>query len=359
MRYPVSRPSLGGMEALLLDHTLQNNQLTAGPMVQEFERLLAGYLGVQHAVAVCNGTAALHLALVATGIGPGDEVMVPDLTYVATANAVTYTGAKVVLVDVDPDTWCIDPAEVDRKQTSRTKAILPVHLYGAAAPMAVLKNMRRWIVIEDNAEGFGGAASGFKLGSWGDAATLSFYGNKIITTGEGGAVVTDSRRVADRVRSLRGHAMDPDWRYYHTETGFNYRMTDLQAAVGVGQMSRLEGMLERRRKVCAIYRDRLALWGSIPTNDDDVQQAPWLFTFAPDERFRITRDSLAATLAVRGIETRPAFVPLHRMPMFGGDDEEFPAACARGDRGISLPTYAELTESDVHLICDEVIECFA
>lgn len=342
---------MGDSERRWVDKCFERNQITYGPNVQLFESKLGEYLKVGHAIATSSGTTALHLVLAALGIGPGDEVLVPDLTFVATANAVKYCGAKVVLVDINPETWCIDIEEARRKITDHTRAILPVHLYGTACNMLeilALAQTHGLTVIEDAAEAFSGNYLGVPLGTLGCAGVFSFYGNKILTTGEGGAVVTNNDALADRLRYLRGQAMSPGRRFFHTEVGFNYRMTDLQAAVGLGQFAHLDGMLSDRCLVFERYRDHLTFYGDTPCFKDDV--APWLFTIV-FKSTGVSRDELMRRLAGAGVETRPAFVPLHRMPMFRGSDEDFPVACSVGDAGISLPTYAGLEIGHVDYVC--------
>ncbi len=352
IKYPVSRPCLTAADRHSVMAALEHCQLTQGVNVRRFEGELALRLGVPHVVATTSGTTALHLALAALGLGPGDEVIVPDLTYVATANAVAYTRARVRLADIDPATGCLDVEDVARKITGRTRAIIPVHLYGVPCDMETLFRLAGpdIHIIEDAAEGFGGTYwthSGAPMGTLGTCGTFSFYGNKIMTTGEGGAVVTRDPALADRLRSLRGMAQDPKQRYFHTELGFNYRMTDLQAALGFGQLSHLTEMLTKRTQICDRYSQRV-LGRSWPAG-----HAPWLFTFLLPEG--CPRDVFMARLDEQGIETRPAFVPLHRMPMFRtGSDRDFPGATFFGDQGVSLPTYPELSLNDVDIICNEV-----
>jgi len=351
---PVSQPCLGFLERLLVNDCLDRGWLTYGPMVQRFERELAERLHVRHALATSNGTTALHVALVAAGIGPGDEVLVPNLTFVATANAVFYTGSRPVLVDVDPVTWCMSPTDAACKITPRTKAILPVHLYGVPCDMRGLQELadiHKLLIIEDAAEGLGGDHDGLPLGTLGHAGIFSFFGNKILTTGEGGAVVTNDDKLAERVYLLRGQAVDPARRYYHPEIGFNYRMTDLQAAVGIGQLSHLDQMLARRRDIFRLYQERLCYYGSASCTRPGV--APWLYTLLLHTSAR--RDDLMTWLSGQGIETRPAFVPLSRLPMYRQADSLFPVSCHIGDNGISLPTFPDLSFEDVDRICDAVV----
>lgn len=339
----VSQPSLGKAERDLVLQCLTNNRLTQGPMVEWFERLLAGYLETENVVTTTSGTTALHLALLALGIGPGDEVLVPNVTFVATANAVSMVGAKPVLVDIDPLTWTMDVDDMCRKSTPKTKAVIPVHLYGMPCNMVDIlthAHASGWFVIEDAAEGLGGSWKGCKLGTLGDIGCFSFYGNKIITTGEGGAAVTDNPELAKRMRFLRGQAMTSQ-RYFHSEVGYNYRMTDLQAAIGIGQVRRIESLLGKRRLVIKIYQELLEeLVGEPTVLPVGVEPAPWLYTALVPRR-----DWLMDQLAKRGVETRPTFVPLNRLPMYASN-EAFPNSDLVGNCGISLPTHADMTPDD-------------
>jgi perosamine synthetase len=325
-------------------------------MVELFEKSFARYLQVEHAIAVTSGTTALHLALAASGVGPGDEVLVPDLTYIATANAVAYTGATPVLVDVARDSWCISLEDAERHVSTRTRAILPVHLYGAPCDWDALVLFARrhdLVIIEDAAEALGGSWDGRALGTLGDAGAFSFYGNKIMTTGEGGAVVTNDDSLARRLRHLRGMAQT-EIRYAHDMVGFNYRMTDLQAAVGVGQLQNLDAMIARRREIVEQYHCNVGYNGSVQPVRVNTSHAPWLFTFQIH-----ARDLVMSRLQQRGIETRPTFVPLHRMPMFEGTDEEYANASALGDHGISLPTFADMTDAQVEHVCRTFNEVYS
>ena len=334
---PVSNPSLGEAERMAVARCLDSGFVTQGRLVAEFEERFAAFLGTPHAAACASGTAALHLALLALGVKPGDEVLVPDLTFVATANAVAYIGARPVLVDVEPDTWNIDLADAERKITARTTAIIPVHLYGRACRMTDVMNLaaryRLW-VIEDAAQGLGGEFAGSPLGTIGHAGTFSFYANKVITTVEGGAVVSRFSDVIDRVKLLRGQGQGSR-RYFHEVIGFNYRMTDLHAAIGLAQLDRINDFLAARRAIFALYHECLRLparqpaW--LPTS------APWLFTVALPAG--VSPDVVASELLVRGIETRPVFVPIHQLPAHHWPEGRFPVAEGASQSGLSLPTY--------------------
>lgn len=354
----VSEPLLGRMEFMLLQDCIVRNQITQGPMVQRFERALANHLGARHVVAVSSGTTALHLVLAALGVGPGDEVLVPNVTFIATANAVRYCGARVVPVDVDLRGWGMDPEDARRRVTERTKAILPVHLYGVPCsmePLLKLANEHHLHLVEDAAEGLGGSYVGRALGTLGLAGTFSFYGNKVLTTGEGGAIATASDTLAARLRFLRGQAMDPRRRYYHPEVGFNYRMTDLQAAVGVGQVFGVSSLLRARRRIMDFYRERLAGQVSMPDVPEAGVQAPWLFTCLVKNR-----DRIADYMRRNGVDTRPIFVPLNRLPPYRDAVQKFPNSRVLAEHGLSLPTHPGLSTEDLEKVVrtlKEAISC--
>jgi len=324
-----------------------------GRFVQEFERTFAKFCGIKHGVAVSNGTVALHLALVLAGVGPGDEVILPTLTFIATANAVRYTGATPVFVDSDRGTWTMDPAQVERKATSRTKAIIPVHLYGHPADMDPLMDLAKrhhLFVIEDAAEAHGALYKGKPVGSIGHIGCFSFYGNKIITTGEGGMLTIQDDRLAERARLLRDHGMSRTRKYWHETVGFNYRLTNLQAAVGVAQMERVEALLAQRAAVGAKYRDLLS--GDdrleLPPQASWAQPVTWLYTILLKEG--ISRDDTMQKLEAKGISSRPSFYPVHRMPPYL-TQEPFPVADSLSSRGVSLPTWVPMGPSEIERVC--------
>ncbi|NJM53531.1 MAG: DegT/DnrJ/EryC1/StrS family aminotransferase, partial [Blastocatellia bacterium] len=276
MRYkiPVAATTLNGNEKKYVNDCLETGWISsAGKYVGLFEESFAEFCGVRHAVACCNGTVALHLALASLGVTAGDEIIVPTLTFVATPNAVTYCGATPVFVDSEAETWNLNPAEVEAKITPRTKAIIAVHLYGHPAQMRKLKEIalrHKLFLIEDAAEAHGALCDGQKIGSIGDVSAFSFYANKIITTGEGGMVVTNDDALAEKIRLLRGQGMDPNRRYWHTVIGYNYRMMNLAAAIGLGQLEKVENQLEARRKIALQYRARLHDTSGIIWQDEQI-----------------------------------------------------------------------------------------
>ncbi len=343
---PVSEPDIGELEVRYVTEAVRSGWVSSiGPFVERFESDFAKFCQVKHAIAVSNGTTALHVALLALGVGPGDEVIIPDLTFVATGNAVLYCGAKPVLVDVSPDTWCIDPAEVEKAITTRTKVILPVHLYGHPADMDALLALarpRKIAVLEDAAEAHGAKCRGKVVGGIGDIGCFSFYGNKILTTGEGGMVTTNDDHLAARVRFLKDHAMDPKRRYFHPEVGYNYRMTNIQAALGCAQLERADELLAKRRGVMDAYREGLAGLDGVQLNPHAswADPVPWMVCLVQD---RVPADVLAARLRDQGIDTRPFFVPMHELPTFRSALAlALPQADRLAGRGLNLPMAASL-----------------
>jgi perosamine synthetase len=334
-----------------------------GAYVPRFEEEFARFCEARYAIATANGTVALHLALAVLGIGPGDEVLVPDLTFIATANAVRYTGATAVLVEVDEATWGIDPEAVRRKINARTRAIIPVHLYGrpvAMEPLLALAKEHGLHVVEDAAEAHGARYQGRRVGALGALGAFSFYGNKVFTTGEGGAVVTNDPELAARAAFLRDHAMDPERRYYHPEVGFNYRMTNIQAAIGCSQLENAEEILGKRRAIAAAYDARIAkIPGlTLPAAQPGEESICWMYSVLVEPGYGgggRDRDQLAQALRARGIDTRPFFVPLHAMPPYH-TEETFPVAESLARRGINLPSGTALTPEEIGAVCTALEE---
>ena len=364
---PVAAPVFAGREKEYVADCMESGWISSGgKYVELFEAAFAEFCGVRHAVACCNGTAALHLALAAHGVGPGDEVIVPTLTFVATANAVTYCGARPIFVDSEPVTWNLDPAQVEAKITPRTKGIVAVHLYGHPAEMDELRSVARrrgLFLLEDAAEAHGALYKGRPAGSLGDAAAFSFYGNKIIATGEGGMVTTDDDALAARVRLLRGQGMDAERRYWFPIVGYNYRMMNLPAAVGLAQLERADWHTGRRREVAATY---LSLLGGVSSlrrqaEVEWARHAYWMFTVVLGHQTAVGRDVLIERLRERGVETRPVFYPVHLLPPYreAAGGEEFPVAEWLARRGLSLPTWAGLRFDDLSYVCDSLRECLS
>jgi perosamine synthetase len=363
---PISAPVIGALEIEYVTDAIRSGWVSSiGPYVERFEAAFAAYLGVEHAIAVSNGTVGLHLALHSLGIGPGDEVLVPDITFVATANTVVQTGAQPVFVDVDPETWCMDPEAARKAVTSHTRAIVPVHLFGHPAPMDALLQLAdeyHLEVVEDAAEAHGAEFAGRKVGGLGHAGVFSFYGNKIITTGEGGMVVTDDSGLAARLRYLKDHGMSPQRRYYHTELAFNYRLTNLQAALGLAQLEQIEDFIARKRRIYAQYAQALTGVPGIALNVErpGVRSVFWMVSLVLDDSLRLDREALGAELRSRGVDWRPFFVPMHALPHLahcravGSTGVGCPVSDYLGRRGLSLPSGCDLSAEAVQYVAETV-----
>lgn len=347
-------PQIGALERQAVDDVLRSGRLTRGTACMAFESGLYGRLG-RHALAVSSGTASLHLALLGVGVGRGDEVILPATTFVATANAVLYCGAKPVVADVDSQTWTIKIDDVRRMITSRTKAILPVHLYGVPADMGAIlqivnEHYRRTgkyiAVVEDAAEALGAKSYGKPAGSVGDAAAFSFYGSKTITAGEGGAVTWCDPVVGDRVRHLHGQALVPGERYVHDCVGFNYRMTEMQAAIGRVQLSRLDEFLAKREQVFRWYEEFLPENFRRQKMHSMDDHGYWAMAV---QKYGMDAAAVGETLLSQGIETRPVFPPVSSFPHVPGDPP--PAARFLHENGLVLPTHCGLTQDDVEVVC--------
>jgi len=356
-RLSVSRPDLAGNEERYVVDAIRSSWISStGAYVDRFEREFAAFCGSRAAIPVANGTVALHLALLALEAAPGDEVIVPSMTYVATANAVRYVGAEPVFVDADPHTWCLDPAAVEDAITPRTKGIIAVHLYGHPADMdainAIASQRGLW-VVEDAAEAHGARYKGRPTGSLGTIGTFSFYGNKILTSGEGGALTVSDQELERTIRLLRGQGMDPERRYFFTVVGYNYRLTNLACAMLCAQLERVDEIVERRRQVFTWYRAALAGIPGIGFQPiaEWAEPAPWLFCITVDEvLYGGSRDFLAGILAREGIETRPFFRALHRLPPYEGRPgarRQLEVTDHLAAVGLSLPTSSAITETDV------------
>lgn len=359
-RIPVAEPDLAGREMEYVAECIASNWISSqGKYVERFERDFAAFCGVPYALATSSGTTALHLALATLRVGPGDEVIVPDLTFIAPANAVTYCGARVVLVDVDPVTWTIAPAAVEAALTPRTKGIIAVHLYGHPAEMDALRattDRRGLFLLEDCAEALGARYRSRIVGSLGEMACFSFYGNKTLTTGEGGMLVTRDEALYQRARVLRDHGMAPERRYYHPEVGFNYRLTNLQAAVGVAQLERAQAIFGRKADIDRRYRERLAgVPGlTLPPRAPWAEPVCWLFTILVEQGpQRGTRDGLLQRLQSKQIGCREVFHPLHAQPPYLRP-ELFPVSERLSRAGLSLPSAITLEDSVVDYVCDAI-----
>lgn len=351
---PISKPLIGARERELVLDALDSGWVSSiGKYIDEFEVKFAAHCGTKYALAVSNGTTGLHLALATLGLQPGDEVIIPDLTFVATANAVAYTGATPVLADVDPDTLCIDLASIKLRITARTKAIIPVHLYGHPADMDGLIELavaHGLYLIEDAAEAHGAEYKGRRVGGFGKCGVFSFYGNKVITTGEGGMLTTNDPDFYQHAKRLRDHAMSPDRRYFHTERGFNYRMTNLQAALGVAQMEQIDQFLERRAEIMSWYSSVIPGSDRVRLNrvKNWAKSAFWMICLEVDGFDERRRDAFMADLKKEGIDSRPYFCTMSSMPMYA--QKPLPVAARKAQTGLNLPSFFDLTQKDVERI---------
>ncbi len=354
---PVASPALVGREREYVLDCLDSTWISSsGQYIERFEQAFADFCGVRYALACTNGTVALHLALLALGIGQGDEVVVPALTYVATANAVTYCGATPVLADSELATWNMDPAALEACITPRTRAIVVVHLYGHPVdmdPVLALARERGLFVIEDAAEAHGALYKGKKVGSLGDIATFSFYGNKIITTGEGGMVCTDDEGLARRVRQLKGQGYDPERRYWFPIVGYNYRMTNIEAAIGLAQLEKIDWHIARRREVASCYRRHLQSVDKVifSPKAEWAESVYWMSSVLL-ESSGISRDRVMQKMLDCGVETRPFFHPIHTLPPYQGLRATCPVAEYLAGRGVNLPSSALLTEAQVQRVVE-------
>ena len=361
-RIHVAGPDLTGNEEAYVVDAIRSSWISStGLYVERFEREFADLCGTRAAISIANGTSALHLALLALGVGPGDEVIVPSLTYIATANAVRYCGAEPVFADIEPETWCLDPNAVETAVTDRTRGVIAVHLYGHPADMDAIQTVADrhglWIV-EDAAESHGAKYRGRPTGGLGSIGVFSFYGNKIVTSGEGGAITVDDRELEERIRLLRGQGMDPARRYYFPIVGYNYRLTNVACAILCAQLERFPELIAGRQRIFDGYRRRLegvagigfqpvATWAT---------PAPWLFCITVDsERLGCSRDELAAVLDRAGIETRPFFRPLHTMPPYSnGTWTNLEVTERVAASGLNLPTSTMVRDPELDRIADAI-----
>lgn len=359
---PIYQPDLNGNEKKYVNECIDTSWISSrGRFVGEFESNFAARIGIEHAASVCNGTVALHLALLALGIGPGDEVIVPTLTYIASANSIAYTGATPVFVDSCRDTWQIDPEDVLRHISPRTKAIMPVHLYGQACDMDSLMDIareHRIFIIEDCAEAFGTIYKGRHVGTFGDISTFSFFGNKTITSGEGGMVVSNDKTLIERARHLKGQGLAAHREYWHDVVGYNYRMTNIQAAIGLAQLERADEFIERKRALAECYKAALCdLPVEVHAEAPDTVHSYWMFSILVERADQ--RDPLRQHLIKDGIETRPVFYPMHTMPMYAKNYRKHRIAEDLAWRGINLPSWPGLSESQVTRIVTSIRRFFS
>ena len=362
---PVNAPLLGREELRNVADCVRTGWISSkGKYIKQFEEEFARYCGVKYGISTTNGTTALHLALAALDVKKGDEVILPTFTMIATAYAVMYTGARPVLVDSEARTWNMDTSALEGLVTKRTKVILPVHIYGHPVdmgPVLKLANRRRIRVVEDAAEVHGGEYKGKKCGGLGDAGCFSFYANKIITTGEGGMVVTDNRKIAEKAGILKDLAHSRGKRFLHTHLGYNYRMTNLQAAVGLAQTRKIDRLIRIKRRMARAYNERLrGIEGlKLPLEEKWAKNVYWMYSVVVEDAFGLSRDKLMEELRKEGVDTRAFFVPMHKQPVLlkaGVVDRKarYPVADIISKRGLYLPSGTALKEKEIDLICDRL-----
>lgn len=370
---PVAQPIIAKNAKKYVSECLTSGWVSSqGEYVAKFEDAFARFIGVKYAVATSSGTSALHLALAALNIGKGDEVIIPALTMIAAALPVIYQGATPVLVDSEPDTGNIDVTKIEEKITKRTRVIIAVHLHGHPVdmePLLKLAKKYRLAVVEDAAEAHGAGIriknnesrsmkqGWVKVGSLGDIGCFSFYGNKIITTGEGGMAVTNHKKLAERMRSLQNLARTPGKHFLHQEIGFTYRMSALQAALGLAQLEEVNRFIEKKREIAALYNKLLSQSEgliTLPLEKAYARSIHWQYGILLNKESKLHRDKLAKYLAKRDIETRTFFVPLHEQPAFEKlgffRGEKYPVAEDLSTRGICLPSGLAISKKDIHFV---------
>tara|TARA_B100001059_G_scaffold232749_1_gene271244 strand:- start:3802 stop:4917 length:1116 start_codon:yes stop_codon:yes gene_type:complete len=362
-KIPISNIVLNGNELDYVSEAVKSTWISSiGKFISQFESMFATYCSTKYAVSCSNGTTALHLAIESLNIGKGDEVIVPPLTFAATANAVLHSGAIPVFVDCSKDHWNIDPDKIVPAITSKTKAILAVHLHGHPCNMtSIMKIAKKYklFVIEDCAESTGAIVDGKKVGSIGDIGCFSFFGNKIMTTGEGGMCTTNDPAINEKLRILRDHGMDKSKRYWHNVVGYNYRMTNLSAAIGVAQMEQLEEFHQKRKMLRFMYDKYINFNPNFlkPIKSPQGTEVDWFYNLNLSPDSKIKRDKLINELSKVGIDTRPYFYPLHIMPPFKKyNKNKSPFSCTESfsENGLYLPLYPSLLKKDVQFISDEI-----
>lgn len=361
---PVNEPLIGELEKKYVMECIETSWISSeGRFIREFEERWAAYCGMQCGVAVSNGTVALQIAIAALGLQPGDEVILPTFTIISCAQAVIYNGGVIKLVDADPRTWCMDISQVEEKITSRTKAIMPVHIYGHPVdmdPILELARKYRLYIIEDAAEAHGAEYKGRRCGGIGDLNCFSFYANKIVTTGEGGMVLTNEFNKAERLRSLRNLCFQPQRRFIHDELGNNFRLTNLQAAIGLAQIEHIETSIQHKRWMGTAYTERLRDTPGLqlPVEEPWAKNVYWMYGVVLDELTGLDSVTFARKLAERGVQTRPFFIGMHEQPIFHKMGlflgEEYPVAERISRQGLYLPSGMTLTIEQLDYICTSV-----
>ncbi len=364
---PVNEPKLGLKESEYVLDCLNSGWISsAGKYIENFEKNWAEYCSMPYGIAVCNGTVALEGAIACLDLKPGDEVIMPSFTIISCALAVVEAGAIPVLVDSDPETWCMDVSQVEAKITKRTRAVMPVHIYGHPVdmdPLIALAKKYALVIVEDAAEAHGAEYKGRKCGGFGEISCFSFYANKIITTGEGGMVLTRDPKLAEKLRAIRNLCFVPSRRFYHTELGHNYRLTNIQAAIGLAQLEQIDEHLQHKQWMAKAYKQRLGETAQLqlPVEKPWAKNVYWMYGMILNENTGMDASEFGIRMKNSGVETRPFFLGMHEQPvlkqrgLFQG--ESYPVAERIARQGFYLPSGLTLTESQVDQVCDAVKKC--
>lgn len=357
---PVYRPDITDIEKEYVMDCLDSSWISSkGKYIELFENEFSNFIDSKYSTTVCNGTVALHAAMLALGIRDQDEVIVPTFTYVASVNAITYTGAIPVFVDCLEDTWQLDPEDVIKKITPKTKAIMVVHLYGHPAEMNEIMKIAKihnLFVIEDCAEAFGSKYNGKYVGTFGDIATYSFFGNKTITCGEGGMVTTNNETLYDRVNKIKGQGLASHRQYWHDVIGYNYRMTNIASAIGYAQIKRAEQILSRKREIAERYINNFFNTHiSYHKESENVYHSYWMFSVILETNEK-KRDEIRYKLQQKGIETRPLFYPVHTMPMYCSKYQMHKISEIIHRKGFNIPSFPTLTNDEVDYISKSILD---
>jgi perosamine synthetase len=362
IKIPIYQPHLNGNEKKYVTECIESNWISSkGDFIPKFEKKFSDFIGCKHSTTVSNGTVALHLALLSLGIGPEDEVIVPTLTYIASVNSIKYTGAKPVFVDSLVNSWQMDPNDVSKKITPKTKAVMAVHLYGHPCDMDTLTSIckeHNLFLIEDCAEAIGSKYKGKHVGTFGDISTFSFFGNKTITTGEGGMVVTNDKTLYDRCIHFKGQGLAKHRQYWHDVIGYNYRMTNICAAIGLAQLEQVDDFIQRKRQIAEFYKSSfIDLQIKFHEEHKDVYHSYWMCSILVNEPEQ--RDKLRDFLEKKGIETRPLFYPVHTMPMYSDQFQKHSVAEYLGWRGINLPSYPSISNEQQLIVINCIKDFFS
>ena len=361
---PVCKPWLPGNERKYVLDAIDTNWISSsGQYIMKFEEAFAKFCGVKYGISCTSGFGALHLACATLGLKKGDDVIAPTFTMAASINSIIMTGAKPVLVDSDPETFCIDVNKIEEKITGKTKAIMAVHIYGHPCDMDKINELAKkynLYIIEDAAEAHGAEYKGKKCGSMSDISCFSFYANKIVTTGEGGLCLTDDLHLAEKMRKLRNHAFDLP-RFVHNEVGYNYRITNIQAAIGTAQIENVEKLVEARRNVGLRYNQKLKGFHKIilPVEKDYAKNVYWMYGVVLSNEVKLSKEEVMQKLKEGGIDTRSFFIPMHKQPAYYNKTVEnspdcngkFPVADKIGERGFYLPSSSDITDEEIDEVC--------